>query len=98
MLRPYLIIAAIGAVGAAFWLGWAKGEAAAEARHTKAVLAAQMAQVAAANEIAKKERERLDLEAERDEIARQLEDAAYAQPADGSCGLGADRVRRLNLR
>ena len=83
--------------GAAF-MGWTKGVAWEQAKQAKRNLAAQMAEVGAANEIARVERERLKTEAERDLLAKQLEGAAYAQPVNDNCGIDADRVRRLKLR
>lgn len=97
-LRAYLALAAVLAVGLAAWQGWQLGRDYERGEQAKALVAAQAAQVVADNARKAEEAARLAAETERDNLAQQLEDAAYAQPVDDSCGLGADRVRRLNRR
>lgn len=48
-------------------------------------------------EVIRREEDRLTIEAEREALARDLEDQANADPATSEC-LSVDRVRRLNLR
>jgi hypothetical protein len=86
--------AAVAALAASFWFGARYSDG----RHAARLLEAQKETMQAAEQASRVEAERLALQAERDELARALEDQAYATPDDGSAALSADRVRRLNLR
>lgn len=96
--RAWLALGVVLALAAAFWAGWAKRGEFEAGRQARAALVAQVAQVSAANALARKEVQRLEAVAARDAAARELEDQANAQPVDDACGIGAERVRRLNLR
>jgi hypothetical protein len=97
MSRAWIIAALLALIGAAYAFGRFEG-----ARHERNALQADVAAamrqaVRNAELVGRKEQERLALEAERDALARDLEDQAYAQQPAGVC-LPADRVRRLDLR
>jgi hypothetical protein len=97
-MKPYLY--AIGAVIALLVVGQAyrMGYSAAMGEVAQKALKAQKAAFAAAEIASRKEAQRLALEAQRDDLARQLEDAANADAdADRVC-LGADSVQRLRAR
>lgn len=91
--RPYFYAAALAAVtalGAWLWgVGYAAGKRACEASHA----AAEAAQAEAA---AKLDAARIEIQRQRDALARQLQEAAYADPVSVPECLGAGRVRRLN--
>lgn len=92
-LRSALLIGAILGVaallGVAFWQGYRWGHAASEA-HKNAEL---LAQIEAGQEL---EVERRRVAQERDELARQLEREAHADPVIVDQCFGPNRVRRLN--
>lgn len=93
MADPRLILAALLAVlicsGGAGWQGYRLGYAAAGADHNAQLLA----EIEAG---AKLEEERRSLAAERDALARQLEEESHADPVFVERCLAPDRVRRLN--
>lgn len=96
MIRAYIFAATLAAIVLAGWQGWQLGRDYERGEQAKALVAAQAAEVVADNARKAEEKARLDAEAERDNLAQQLEDAAYAQPVDDLCGIGVGRVRRLN--
>jgi hypothetical protein len=77
--------------GAAYLWGRQDGRALCEGAHAAALAQAQAATI-------RIEAERLAIQAERDALARDLEDQAHADPVRNPDCLSADRVRRLNLR
>lgn len=83
------VVTALAVVSTAFTLG---------VRHGGNVCRAEAQIVKDAAELVVKENEliRLTLELERDQLARELEDAANADPVTSPGCLPADRVRRLN--
>jgi regulator of protease activity HflC (stomatin/prohibitin superfamily) len=92
----------VGAVFAAglvvFGVGWGAGAKITKNAYLAKAYEAQVAQVAAAREIAKAESERLAAQAAYDAQIQTLEAEAYAQVSSDSCVLDVERVRRLNLR
>ena len=88
-LTPWLIIGAIALVGLSGWQGHRMGYSAAEDNH-RAELLEQI------EEGQKIEAERLEIAQERDSLARQLEEQAYADPVVVNQCLSPGRVRRLN--
>lgn len=96
MTRAWLLSATLAAIGLAGWQGYRMGEAAAEGRHAAALLEAQRQAQRAADLASRIEAERLAMQAERDRLARDLEDRAHADPSGG--GLPAGRVERLRQR
>lgn len=58
----------------------------------------QRAQMRAAQVASEKEAARLEAQAAFDDLSRQLEDAAYAQPVSDMCALPVERVLRLGQR
>lgn len=92
-----IIIAAGLGLLAGFAIGDTRATARAGLQHAAALAEAQAQVIRAAELASRKEAMRLSLEAERDALARDLEDQAHAQPAGGIC-LPAERVRRLGLR
>lgn len=94
MLRTALIaLALVAALFASGRLVFERGVASGRAEF-KAELAAVQAAARAALDLA--ETQRLALQAERDRLARDLEEAALADPVLVPQCLGPDRVRRLN--
>jgi hypothetical protein len=95
MTRVYLTLALIAAAfGAGWWLGaWTQ-----ESKHIRALASAQQAAMRAADLASAKEAARLAAETERDQLARQLEDAANAEPVTAAACLPLSRVLRLNRR
>lgn len=89
-----LAVLALLAVGQAYRMGYSAAMGAV-ARQT---LDAQKAAFAAAELASRKEVQRLTLEAERADLARQLEDAANADTDANRLCLGADSVSRLRAR
>ena len=88
---PWFIIGALAFAGAAQWYGYRAG-------YDAAVADQQASQIDAIAAQASAERARQELQAERDAIARQLEDQAYAEPIANPVCLPSSRVRRLRLR
>lgn len=80
--------------------GWSHARGVAEAEHRQAVAATETQKrlLRLADDLARAERLRLEAEAERDELARSLEDEARADRRARSLSLGLDGVRRLNRR
>ena len=75
-----------------------RGQADCEGRHAAALARAQADAIRAADMASRKEADRLAAEDEALRLARELEDAAHADPdADRPC-LSADSVRRIDLR
>lgn len=97
-MNPWLISALLASIGLAGWQGYRMGEAAAEGRHAVALLEAQQDALRAADLASRKEAERLLLQAERDRLARDLEDLANADSDADRRAIGADSVSRLNRR
>lgn len=95
--RAWMISAAAVSIVAAGIVGYRQGVAVTEARMFRAQHEAQQAAYRAAELASRKEAERLAAEAERADLARQLEDQAYAEVATGTC-LPVSRVLRLNQR
>lgn len=94
MMRPWLILAALVAMSVAA-IGYRTGRDACQTAHALALAAAREAAIRAAEAASRIEADRLAAEAERDALAMELEDAARKDPGAGSCGLGADSLRRL---
>ena len=97
-MKPWPILAALSlailtGIGG-YWTGWQV----ADGRHAAALLKQQKATMEAAEQASRKEAERLEAQAERDALARQLEDQAYADHDGGICSLPVGRVQRLNRR
>jgi hypothetical protein len=97
LARFWPALVALALIAGAWGHGRHTGVVACEAAHARALDAARDAAMRAAELASRKEAERLAAEAERDALARDLEDAANADPPTGEC-LSADRVRRLQLR
>lgn len=98
ILRHWRILAAV-AIAAALWLhGASVGKARCQLAHAGTQAAAMKAAFDAAEIASRKEAARLEAEAAREALARELEDAANADPARSPDCLPADRVRRLNER
>lgn len=95
MMRPWLILAALVAMSVAAGIGYRTGRDACQTAHALALAAAREAAIRAAEAASRIEADRLAAEAERDALAMELEDAARKDPGAGSCGLGADSLRRL---
>ena len=90
-LLPWFIAGALAFAGTAQWYGYRAG-------YDAAVVEQQASQIDAMAAQASAERDRQALQAERDAIARQLEDQAYAEPVANPACLSLSRVRRINLR
>lgn len=100
--KPYLFLAfVLLLVGSNIVIGWRfyrTGYAIAEARAASDLAKAQARIMKAADDAARNEEARLKAEADADAKARELEDMAYADPVRPACGIGIDRVRRLQSR
>lgn len=83
--------------GAAYLWGRHDGTALCEGAHAVALAQAQKATIRAAEQASRTEAARLALKAERDDLARELEDAAHADD-DATGGLPRSRVDRLRQR
>ena len=81
------------------WSGWlySVGYSAGKAGMVEDLRKQQDAILRAAEAASRKEAERLAVERERDALAMELENAAYADPSSGQC-LSVGRVQRLNAR
>ncbi|MDO8983003.1 MAG: hypothetical protein Q7V03_05145 [Cypionkella sp.] len=89
MMRPWLILGALGAVLMAFGAGYHKGGSDCEAGHVAAALES-------AERTAIKQREILTAEVDARQFALALEDQARAEPVQSHACLPASRVLRLN--
>ncbi len=89
MIRPWLILGALGAVLAAFGAGYHKGGSDCEAGHVVAALEA-------AERTAIKQREILTAEVDARQFSLAQEDQARAEPVQSPACLPASRVLRLN--
>lgn len=89
MIRQWAWIAALSALLVTHGLIWRLASDRCEARHAAQLLA----QVEAGLKL---DAARRAIEAQRDDLARQLEEQAYADPIIVPRCLGPDRVRRLN--
>lgn len=102
MNRLYAALAILVVAGLLIWrmdaLAYSRGFAAAEAIHASDIAKERDRVAAAAEQASRKEAERLAVEAERDALARELEDAALQDPDAGRMCLGVDSVRRLQKR
>ncbi len=94
-MRLALLAVALIAVGVQ---GYRMGSSAEATRTALRLAEAQRAAVQAADTLARAESARLALQAERDHLARTLEDAAHADPDASVVALGVDSVRRLARR
>lgn len=97
-LRPWLLLAVLALLAAAWWHGHLTGTRVEATRQALALAAAQDAAMRNAELLSRAEAERLAAVAARDALYLDLEDAARADPDDTQCTLPAGRVRRLNLR
>jgi hypothetical protein len=97
-LRPWLAVAAVALLGAAWWHGHTTGTRAEATRQALALAAAQDRAMRTAELLSRAEAARLAALAARDALYLDLEDAAREDPDDTQCTLPAGRVRRLNLR
>ena len=97
MIRAALIGFALGLAVAATssWWAYGQGQAVCQTAQARAVAAAQAKQFAAAELASRNEAARLAAVQLANDLARDLEDQANADPTAG-CGLSAGRVRRLN--
>jgi type IV secretory pathway protease TraF len=103
LLRSPLLLGGVALVAVlGFWRAtshaWSRGYAAAEAAQAAEVARLKGRVMAMAETASRAEGERLALEAERDALARELEELADADPAADRPALGLDSVRRLKLR
>lgn len=89
MMRPWLAAAALAALAVSGGFGYRMGQRACTAAHD----AARLAQIEAGRKL---DEARRQAARERDLLARQLEEQAYADPVLVERCLGPDRVRRLN--
>ncbi|PZQ99218.1 MAG: hypothetical protein DI533_00480 [Cereibacter sphaeroides] len=97
-MRPWLIAAFLAAILASGAIGYRQGKVVTEAAYLRDLDAARQRAFDAANLASKKEAERLALEAQRDELARELDAAAYADPDGSRPALSAGSVRRIGRR
>ena len=81
--------AAVALLAFTWWHGHSTGKAACEADHN----AEQLARIEAGRML---ETARRKVAQERDQLARELEEQAHAEPVSVLRGLGPGRVRRLN--
>lgn len=86
----------LGSVGGGYWLGWTNGKAQAVAAAQKELAKKQVEEVKRANDMIRRERDRLLFEETINAGQRIAEGEAAADLGGG--GLGVDRVRRLNAR
>jgi hypothetical protein len=87
------------AVATALWgHGNLSGRKACVAEHQQEVIDSNKRMFAAAERASREESKRLVAEAEREALAKTLEDEAYAEPVSSDCGLPASRVLRLDSR
>lgn len=100
MIRTYAYGIALAALVAAFvavgWKAYRAGDTAATARYERALAAAREAAMRAAEEASRREAGRLAAERQRDELQRDLEDAARNDVNAARPALSIDSVRRLN--
>lgn len=89
MPNPWLILALLAATAGAWGHGYWRGGAACDAAHNAEIIKRQQE----ADKLDAARREALQ---ERDRLARELEESAYADPITVERCLGPDRVRRLN--
>ena len=97
VFRQWRWAALVVAAGALWAHGNYVGGLACENKHQEETIEIQKELFAAAEEASRKEALRLEAESEREEMAQQLEDAAYAE-APTNCGLPVSRVLRLKER
>jgi hypothetical protein len=99
-LTPWVILAFVASVGSAWvaggWLGHARGEAAAEARHELVREKLQRNLFAAGEKIARQGMELEELRADQDTRQREFEDAARGNLADDRPGIGPDGLRAID--
>lgn len=95
-LWPYAFGGALALSALTGWQGYRWGVDRTEARHAAAQEAMRDRLMRLAEDTSRIEAERLALEVERDALARDLEDAARADPDADRPALGPDSVRRLN--
>lgn len=96
-MKGWLALGALAALAMAYSAGWYRGAEQA-ALAAEAATAQAMAQAIRNAEIASRiEAERLAIEAERNALAQELEDQAYAD-TDDTGGLSRSRVDRLRRR
>lgn len=95
--RLALALVIVLAIAGAYVWGRRDGAALIEARHAVQLQRAQTKAVQAAELASRKEADRLAAQTELDDLARDLEDQANADPAGGVC-LPVARVLRLNRR
>lgn len=98
MPNPWLMLAVVLALAGAAAQGYRMGGNAAEARHSAALVAAQAVATRNAELASRKEAARLALQAERDQLQRNLEDIANEDPDAGRPAIGLGSVQRLNRR
>lgn len=84
-------------IASAYLWGRHDGRALCEGAHAAALAQAQAATIRAAEQASRIEAARLAMQAERDDLARELEDAAHADD-DATGGLPRSRVDRLRQR
>lgn len=100
LLNPWLILAFVGAVGAAWlaggWQGYWRGEAAAEARMEAERQKLQRELFRAGERLSQQGVELEALRADQDNRQREFEDAARGNLADDRPGIGADGMRSLD--
>jgi hypothetical protein len=88
-LLPWIILGVIALIGVAGWRGYSMGYSAAETAHKVELLA----RIEAGEKL---DQARIKAARERDELARQLEEQAYAEPVTVDRCLSPSRVQRLN--
>ncbi|EDM71033.1 hypothetical protein RAZWK3B_16590 [Roseobacter sp. AzwK-3b] len=89
MPNPWLILGAIAVLAGAWGHGYWRGGEACRAAHNAEIIERQ-------REAQKLNDARLEALQERDRLARELEESAYADPVTVERCLGPDRVHRLN--
>ncbi|WP_320176613.1 hypothetical protein [Roseovarius pacificus] len=89
MPNPWIILIALAIAAAAWGHGYWRGWEACAAAHNAEIIESQ-------EEAKKLDAERREVMRERDDLARQLEEGAYADPVTVDRCLSPDRVRRLN--
>jgi hypothetical protein len=97
MIRAAPLFLALLIIPIAYWLGMEDGRIRAVARHQAELATARAATIRAAEAASRAEAARLSIEAERDALARDLEDQAHAD-TDATGGLPLGRVERLRQR
>lgn len=95
-MNPWPILAALSLAILTGLGGYWTGYRVADGKHAVAMLEAQEKERSAANAVFRKEQQRLAVQRERDELARQLEEQAYADPDADRPAFSRGSVQRIN--